>query len=292
MIHGVRQDGTSAHTVDDVRDALELAYPGLVFTGWSAAELHGVQYAAEHRPEIWLPTHGRRNGVVFRCGHLPPADIVTVSGRFATSIVRTAVDVARFAEGDEKVVGMDQFLRVDRHGHSLTTKPAVLAYLDAHPGLYAANRVREVIAEAAVGAQSPWETYSRLIVHRSGLDFFRPQHPVPGTPFHVDLGSGKYRIAIEYDGDYHRSKEQQRIDIARWNAITDQKWIIIRVTSTTLLGGRAEFLERVARDLRSRGWRGPSPTTPALRLPTIHRLNTISEGEPTGQSLLNSVQSA
>ncbi|WP_415675542.1 endonuclease domain-containing protein [Tsukamurella hominis] len=291
VIHGIRHDGAATPSNDDVLEALESAYPDLVFVCWSAAALHGVEYAAGHRPEIWLPAQGRRHGVVMRCGHLPVEDVVTVSGHVATSIVRTAVDVARFAEGDEKIAGVDQFIRVDRLGRSLTTKAAILAYLDTHPGLYGANRVRDVIAEASNRAQSPWETYSRLVVHRSGLDFFRPQQPVPGTPFHVDLGSGKYRIAIEYDGDYHRSTEQQRIDIARWNAITDQKWIIIRVTSPMLLSGRAAFLDRVARELRARGWSGPSPTNPPLKLPKIHRLNDVPESKTAGHSLQNVVQS-
>lgn len=113
---------------------------------------------------------------------------------------------------------------------------------------------------------------------------------MPGTPFHVDLGSARYRVAIEYDGDYHRSTEQQSIDIARWNAITDQRWTIIRVTSPMLLSGRAAFLDRVARELRKRGWRGPSPTVPPLKLPAVHRLNTVMEDETAGQILHNGVQ--
>ncbi|MET9326966.1 DUF559 domain-containing protein [Tsukamurella sp. NPDC003166] len=284
VIRGIRHDGAGGPSADEVRDALQLAYPGLVFAGWSAAELHGADYAAGHRPEIWLPVQGKRKGVVMRCGHLPAADIVETSGRLATSIVRTAVDLARFAEGDEKIVGLDQFIRIDRQGQSLTTKSAVMAYLDTHPRLYGANRVREVLDEASTGAHSPWETYSRLVVHRSGLDFFRSQQPVPGTPFHVDLGSARYRVAIEYDGGYHRSKEQQRIDIARWNAITYQRWSIIRVTSPMLLSGRATFLDRVAHELRTRGWRGPSPTTPPLKLPAIHRLNDVTVTETAGQA--------
>ncbi|BDH57973.1 hypothetical protein MTP03_29120 [Tsukamurella sp. PLM1] len=118
MIHGIRHDGAATPSDDDILVALETAYPDLVFVGWSAAALHGVEYAAGHTPEIWLPAQGKRHGVVMRCGHLPAEDVVTVAGRVATSIVRTAVDVARFAEGDEKIVGFDQFIRVDRLGRS------------------------------------------------------------------------------------------------------------------------------------------------------------------------------
>ncbi|TWS18228.1 hypothetical protein FK529_16120 [Tsukamurella asaccharolytica] len=105
------------------------------------------------------------------------------------------------------------------------------------------------------------------------------------------MGSARYRVAIEYDGGYHRSGEQQRIDIARWNAITGQQWTIIRVTSPMLLSGRAAFLDRIARELRTRGWQGPSPTVPPLKLPKIHRLNDVLESKTAGRKLQNVVQS-
>ncbi len=265
VIRGIRGDAGTAPA--EIRAALLLAYPGAVFCGWTAAELHGAQYASGHPPEIRLPEQRRRHGVVVRCGHLPAEDVVTVSGWPATSVVRTAVDLARLVRNDEAIVGVDQLIRRDRSTSPITTKRAILTYLDEHPRLYAANRVRDVLEEADTGSQSPWETYSRLVLHRSGLDFFRTQAPVPGTPYHADLGATKYRVAIEYDGGYHRTEEQQRADVVRWNAITGQRWAVIRVTSTTLLSGRAEFLDRVARELRARGWRGPSPTTPRLALP-------------------------
>ncbi|WP_158635012.1 endonuclease domain-containing protein [Tsukamurella asaccharolytica] len=227
-----------------------------------------MPYAGGHPPEIWLPEQRKRAGVVVRCGHLPVEDTLTVSGWPTTSAVRGAVDLARFVRNDEAIVGIDQYIRRDRGGNSITTRRQILAYLDEHPGLYGANRVRAVLDESDTGSQSPWETYSRLVVHRSGLDFFRTQQPVPGTPYHVDLGSARYRVAIEYDGGYHRTDEQQRADVIRWNAITGQGWGLIRATSPTLLTGRAEFLDRVERELRTRGWSGPSPTTPKLALPS------------------------
>ena len=267
VIHGVRADGGASATIEGVRAALLTAYPEGAFCGWSAAELHAVPYSAGHPPELWLPEQRRRTGVIVRCGHLPVEDVTTVSGWPATTTVRTVVDLARLTRNDEAVVAVDQFIRRDATGRSITTKRAILQYLDDHPGIYGGTRVREVLAEADAGSQSPWETYGRLVVHRSGLDFFRTQQPIPGTPYHADLGSGRYRVAIEYDGGYHRTDEQQRADVLRWNAITGQGWGLIRATSSTLLSGRAEFLDRVARELRTRGWSGPSPVNPRLTLP-------------------------
>ncbi|TWS20406.1 hypothetical protein FK529_03360 [Tsukamurella asaccharolytica] len=236
VLHGLRKDGVESATAKEIRDALAFAYPEAVFTGWTAAALHGALYTDCHPPEIWLPQQRARKNVIIRTGHLPKEDIQTVLRRRATSGPLTAADIARHSTTDEGIAGFDQCLRVDDYGRSVTTQKAVLAYLDAHPGFYGGHRVRAVLAESSIGADSHWETYTRLAVHRAGLTFFTPQTPVPGTGYHVDLGDPEHLIAIEYDGGYHRSVRQQRKDIRRWNAITGQEWAIIRVTSETLTG--------------------------------------------------------
>lgn len=91
---------------------------------------------------------------------------------------------------------------------------------------------------------------------------------MPGTALHTDLGAGEYRIAIEYEGDYHRGSEQHKKDIQRWNRITDRGWILILVTSTMLTDTPGEFVDLIARKLTARGWRGQAPSTPVLHLKT------------------------
>ncbi|MCS3778678.1 DUF559 domain-containing protein [Tsukamurella ocularis] len=249
-----------------MRNALAIAYPDAVFTGWTAAAPHGALYTEGHAPEIRLPQQRTRKGVIIRVGRLNDEDVEIVLRRRATSGALTAADIARHTTDDEAIAGFDQCLRVDRYGRSVTTKRAVQAYLDAHPRFYGARRVLAVLAESSTGTDSHWETYTRLAVHRSGLTFFTPQSPVPGTQYHVDLGDQEHRIAIEYDGGYHRSVAQQRKDIRRWNAITDQKWVIIRVTSETLTGDLTSFVARIVSELRRRGWSGPAPAVPRLHL--------------------------
>lgn len=267
VIRGFRREGTAPPTVREVRDALAAAYPDCVFTGWTAAALHGAQFTEGHEPEIWLPQPRYRKGVIIRSGVLLPEDVVRVSRRSATIGALTAADIARRTEGDQAIAGFDQCIREDRYGRSVTTTAKVLAYLDAHPMFYNARRVREVLGESSTGADSPWETYTRLAAHRAGFRFFTTQCPVPGTPYHVDLGSARHRVALEYDGGYHRSVSQQRKDIARWNRITGQRWAIIRVTATTLRTDLAGFIARVDGELRLRGFDGPAPSTPILYLP-------------------------
>lgn len=205
--------------------------------------------------------------MIIRTGQLLSEDVELVLRRRATSAPLTAADIARHSTDDEGIAGFDQCLRVDKDGRCVTTKEAVLAYLDAHPGFYGGHRVRAVLAESSTGADSHWETYTRLVVHRSGLTMFVPQQGVAGTGYHVDLGDPEHKIAIEYDGGYHRSVAQQRKDIRRWNAITGQNWAIVRVTSETLTKDLATFITRIESELRLRGWSGPTPALPHLALP-------------------------
>ncbi|WP_019203515.1 endonuclease domain-containing protein [Tsukamurella sp. 1534] len=266
VIHGVRRDGAGEVTVRDRYDALAEVYPDAVFIGWSAAGLHGVPYSVGHPPEIWLPTQRRRTGVVIRTGRLPDEDVVPVLGRRATTGVRTAVDLARTVRGDHAVAALDQCLHLDAFGRSVTTLEEVRTYLNGHPGLHRGARARRVLREAAVGADSPWETFTRLVVHRAGLRMFQPQTPIEGTPFHVDLGSREHRVAVEYDGKPHRDSRQHDRDAERLNAIVEAGWSVVLVTAGQLLHKRERLLAGIAQRLTDRGWSGRPPSIPRLEL--------------------------
>lgn len=268
VIHGVRQSGEAEVCLRDRLDALELVYPGCVFTGWSAAGLHGIQFAEGHPPEIWLPSQRRRRDVIIRTGRLPADDIEDVLGRHATSAVRTAFDLGRHEYRDQAIAAIEQCVRPNEFGIAATTVEEIEAYIRDHPGLHNTAAVRRELTEVVPGAQSPWETFTRLVVHRAGFVMFETQCPIPGTALHTDLGSAGHRIAIEYEGDYHRGSDQHKRDIARWNRITGDGWTLILVSSTMLTNppARATFVARIERELRVRGWAGPAPSTPELHL--------------------------
>jgi very-short-patch-repair endonuclease len=266
VIHGVRQTGAEPVSVRDQYDALTMVYPQAVFTGWSAAGLHGVPYSEGHPPEIWLPEQRRRQGIVIRSGRLPDRDITRVLNRRATTAVRTAVDLARHEPGDRAIAAIDQCIHEDEFGRPATTLDEIGAYLEAHSGLHRGVRVRHALREASRGADSPWETYTRLVVHRSGLRLFEPQTPVIGTRYHVDLGAAEYQVAVEYDGKPHRDSKQHDKDAERLNEIIDADWAVVLVTAGQLMHKRTGLLEKIARRLTERGWRGPAPSTPPLHL--------------------------
>ena len=60
----------------------------------------------------------------------------------------------------------------------------------------------------------------------------------------MDLGWEDIKVAVEYEGDHHRTDRRQfNRDIARFEATAELGWIVVRVTVEDVPGG---ILRRVA----------------------------------------------
>lgn len=115
---------------------------------------------------------------------------------------------------------------------------------------------RRALADVRAGTESPRETWMRLAIVGAGLPepaigqkVFDERGRYVGRP---DLAYRTQRIAIEYEGDGHRTDPgifQQ--DIQRRERFEDAGWRVIRVTDADFLDP-ASFLKRVARALQAR----------------------------------------
>jgi hypothetical protein len=108
------------------------------------------------------------------------------------------------------------------------------------------------------GVMSPRETLLRLMIERAGLprldvDVKRwtASRAYLGRP---DLSDGRRKVAVEFEGDGHRTDRRQwRRDIERAARFVDDGWAYHRVTDDHLRGPlAAAFLGRLARDLDER----------------------------------------
>lgn len=102
--------------------------------------------------------------------------------------------------------------------------------------------------------ESPMETETRLMIVDAGL----PEPQVQYVVWHrgrriakVDLAYPERRVAIEYEGDGHRTDRRQwREDIRRQRELEESGWTLIRLTADDLRGhGRTRFLSRLCRVL-------------------------------------------
>ncbi len=103
------------------------------------------------------------------------------------------------------------------------------------------------------GAQSPQETYLRLLLIDDGLPPPQTQIPVLGdngsVVAYLDMGWPDLMVAVEYDGEQHRTnRSQYSWDVKRLAMAQRRGWIVVRV----LAGDKPKDTLRRVRAARSR----------------------------------------
>ncbi|GAA4371553.1 DUF559 domain-containing protein [Agromyces bauzanensis] len=249
--------------------------PAQFFSHSTAARLNGVPLpsAVEADGRLHVSVLGRApmpriRGVL---GHRLDAErtrVITAGGVRVTDAATTWCQLAAMLSLDDLVAAGDHMLTGSAaNGGRVATATIVTltAAAELHRGSPGAARTREALPLLRVGPLSPRESLLRLRMLRHGLPEPQLNHPVPeclvdGHVPHVDFAYPEYRVAIEYEGDYHRSPEQFRRDIRRYERLQDAGWIVIRAAADDVPDDpaalqAAELVERIERRLRSRGWR-------------------------------------
>ncbi len=148
-----------------------------------------------------------------------------------TTPARTALDLARRYPTDIAVAAIDALVQ------ATDLKIADVELLgDRYRGRRGMKAARGAIELVDGGAQSPKETWLRLLLLRAG--FPRPQTQIAvrnewGWPeAYLDMGWEEIKVAVEYDGDHHRSNRAQYVkDIRRLEMLEGNAWIVVRVVA-------------------------------------------------------------
>lgn len=214
------------------RAAACLLPPGGAIADETAAFLLCGLWPPDSIPRAVLPapiTRARRMTVVIREASVPSDRVVRAHGLPVTDAHRTAIDLARTRPLDDALVAVDALL------HSRLTTPAQLAReLAIHAGQRGIRRARRVVELADGRSESPGETRLRLALVEAGIGPVRPQAPMLGGRFRVDLLVGD-RVFVEYDGEHHNGEAQRRLDRPRARALA-------RIPGSVLLCyGRADL---------------------------------------------------
>jgi hypothetical protein len=125
---------------------------------------------------------------------------------------------------------------------------------------------RQARAAAALAdglAGSPQETRLRLLLHRSALPAPVAQFTVRDTEgfvARVDFAWPDHRLAVEYDGLWHRDPAQFAADRRRLNRLTAAGWRVVFVTADDLRRP-VKMLARIAAALSASGRKPWSPAS-------------------------------
>ncbi|MFG1931026.1 hypothetical protein ACGFK1_10260 [Mycobacterium sp. NPDC048908] len=202
-----------------------------VVAGQSAAALHGAKWVDANAPAqiIYANRHPPR-GIHTWADRFDDDEVEVIDGMLVTTPERTAFDLAcRYPVGSA-VAKIDALARVTR------LKLADVDLLgERYVGRRGIKNARVALSLVDAGAESPRETWLRLLLIRAG--FPRPQTQIPvyneyGVLIAVlDVGWQDIKVAADYEGDHHRSRARFNKDIRRHEEVTEMGWIDVRVTS-------------------------------------------------------------
>ncbi|MGV0679679.1 hypothetical protein ABQE62_26080 [Mycolicibacterium fortuitum] len=220
-----------------------------VVAGQAAAALHGTKWVDRTTTIELIHTNPRApDGVITRRDMLLDGEAVSRRGVTVTTCERTAFDIGRRSAVNVGVARLDALLNAT--GCAIDDVRALAA---RHPGAPGLRRLETTLTFVDAGSQSPRESWLRLLLVRNGLP--RPVTQIPvvvdGLPVaYLDMGWEEWMVAVEYDGDQHRTDRWQYVkDIRRLEILKDLGWIVIRVVAED---GSAAILRRVGAALTQR----------------------------------------
>ncbi len=233
--------------VDNIQAAYLWSGRKGVVAGRAAAALHGAKWIDEY---IRVELIGRFNhappGIIIRRETLNPDDVTQRMGLPITTPARTAFDLARHLPRDVAVAHLDALARA-----SGVTAADVLPMIVRHRGARGVRRCKEALTSMDSGAQSPKESWLRLVLCDAGLPRPTTQIRVSDGRFtaYLDMGWEEPMVALEYDGDHHRTDRRQYVlDLRRVQMLERLGWQVIKVVNED----RSSDVVRQVRDALAR----------------------------------------
>lgn len=218
-----------------------------IIAGRAAAALHGAKWHDEFTPvELIGPFHHPPAGVIVRREQINPEDVMELGGALVTNPARTAFDLARHLPRGMAVAHLDALAAATGLIAAQVTSLVV-----ANRGARSVRGCQAALSLMDGGAQSPKETWLRLILIDAGLP--RPTTQIEvrneaGLVAFLDMGWEGPMVAVEYDGDPYRTDRRQYVkDLRRTEWVEDLGWRLIRVINedrpNLIVGRTREALE-------------------------------------------------
>ncbi|GGJ11308.1 hypothetical protein GCM10010052_06080 [Paenarthrobacter histidinolovorans] len=195
----------------------------------------------------------RRAGVTGHRVRVLPGEVMDHQGIPVAVRPRTWLDLAKSLPLPYVIAMGDQLIRQPRPALEMRTEPyahssGLRLLIRQHPNLQGVEKARLALDEMRVGADSFPETFLRLAMRDAGLPEPELQLPLnPEDPWSptADLGYRRFRIAIQYDGRHHLSREQQSRDNRRDEAFLSAGWSYFKVNADDLAEGFAGVISRI-----------------------------------------------
>jgi hypothetical protein len=221
-----------------------------IVAGFAAAALYGSKWINDvYVVELIHDNRRSPPGIQTHRDRIEDDEIELLFGITVTSPARTALDFGCWHPTMTAVAGIDSLAR------AVEIKRADVEMLaHKYAGRKGIMRARQAIELFDAGAQSPRESWLRIVLIQAGLPRPRTQIPVfdgfGDVVAYLDMGWEDVKVAVEYDGEQHRNDRRQYTwDVRRLEMLENLGWIVIRVVA----GDRpAEVVRRVRTALARR----------------------------------------
>lgn len=215
-----------------------------VIAGRSAAAMLGTPWIDDDSPVDLI--HSNRNapaGIHVHSDRIADDEVVALDGVAVTNPARTALDVGAWYPLRSALPVLDALIGVT--GLAVADVDALAMRYPGRRGIRAARTAMRLVDG---GAQSPKETWLRLLLIEAGLPVPQTQIKVCDEFGHVlaylDMGWPDLMVAVEYDGEQHRTdRGQYTWDVRRRELLDEAGWIVVRVVA----GDRREDILRRVR---------------------------------------------
>ena len=246
--------GVDLSMVDRSRAAWRWSGRTAVLAGLSASAVLGAKWIDEDTPVELIHTNRRPpRSIVVHSDVLLPGETQTIGGLPVTTPARTAFDVGRRLPLEPGVQRIDALINATNV--KVVDVEAVMA---RHPGVRGLRQLRETLELVDGGAESPYESLTRMLLVQAG--FPRPETQIEVYDEYgilvgrIDMGWREYQVGVDFEGAHHWTDPQQFTkDVHRYARLPELGWIDVRLTSGMLHGSPQVFRRRVSDALIARG---------------------------------------
>jgi hypothetical protein len=225
-----------------------------VIAGMSAAAMLGARWIEPDIPAELIHTNRRPPPkLLVHMDDVAVGETLYIDGAALTTPARTAFDIGRRHDLEAGVQRIDALMNAT--DVKVTDIEAVAAL---HPGVRGLTQLRHTLELVDSGAESPWESLTRLLFVLNG--FPPPQTQIPVLDDYgvliaiIDMGWRDYLIGVDFGGAHHWTDPRQRHwDAERFTRLPELGWQDFKVTSRMVLHGSRLLLNRVGAALVARG---------------------------------------
>jgi len=224
--------------------------------GLSSAALHRTAWIDNCLPaELNRRSRDKTSGIILHSDALDDDEVSTRDGIRLTTPARTAFDLGRRIGLTAAVIRLDALM------HATELKATDVELLaERHRGARGLVQLRRALHLVDGGAESPYETKTRLVLLGAGLP--RPTTQIEvrndwgAVMARIDMGWEDCKVGVEFDGAQHWTDPAQRTrDIDRLAELQACGWTIVRVSAEMLRRRPHVVVARTRSALLAAGYR-------------------------------------